>query len=314
MIPIVYRYDDPNAPVLSGTKGSMINLLTKCLVDGYGEKEPAGWTKEFSNVDDTLTAFRNDPETGTGAFLSIDEASAAAHQFYFQGYEVMTSEADGTSGFFTSKSLVTKSNAANTSARAWLMVASNKLIYLFIYNATATLTGYPNGEMFIFGDFTKLAEEGFNAAIGRGNGDWDHIYGLFVNHGFGAGGTGHIMTPRNDAGESSSTILWSGATGIVQAAGQQFASYGSVFDGERLILARPMMGTSGRQSPRGYFPGFFFPMHLYDSLSLGQVVTVSGGTFLNMKFCHNYQAGDGIAKDCLNMNFMVEIGRDWDDI
>jgi len=70
MIPIVYRFDDGNAPVHVGTAGSLVNLLEKCLVTGYGDKLPAGWTKDYANVENTIAAFRNNPATGTGFFLS----------------------------------------------------------------------------------------------------------------------------------------------------------------------------------------------------------------------------------------------------
>ena len=34
----IYTSDDAGAPVLDGTNGSLINLLDKCLVTGYGSK------------------------------------------------------------------------------------------------------------------------------------------------------------------------------------------------------------------------------------------------------------------------------------
>lgn len=46
----VYRWDDPGAPQITttyGTPNEIKNVLEKCLVDGYGNKNSLGWTKVF---------------------------------------------------------------------------------------------------------------------------------------------------------------------------------------------------------------------------------------------------------------------------
>ncbi|WP_345844796.1 hypothetical protein [Shewanella algae] len=41
----VYRWDDPGAPQLQNrTYAEWLEILRKCLVDGYGTKQPAGWS------------------------------------------------------------------------------------------------------------------------------------------------------------------------------------------------------------------------------------------------------------------------------
>ncbi|MBB1386566.1 hypothetical protein H5119_13630 [Pseudoalteromonas sp. SG45-5] len=42
----VYRWDDDGAPQLTQTHGSAVDVLKKCLIDGYGTKPPAGWVLE----------------------------------------------------------------------------------------------------------------------------------------------------------------------------------------------------------------------------------------------------------------------------
>lgn len=46
----IYSSADVGAPILNGTSGSMVELLDACLVNGYGSKSPAGWTKPLPNV------------------------------------------------------------------------------------------------------------------------------------------------------------------------------------------------------------------------------------------------------------------------
>lgn len=46
----VYRFDDAGAPTLSAAAGALISVLDACLVNGYGAKPAAGWTKAFSDT------------------------------------------------------------------------------------------------------------------------------------------------------------------------------------------------------------------------------------------------------------------------
>jgi len=41
-VPTLFRSDDTGAPTLSGTEGSLIDVLKACLVDGYGAKAALG--------------------------------------------------------------------------------------------------------------------------------------------------------------------------------------------------------------------------------------------------------------------------------
>lgn len=316
MIPVVYKSTDSNAPVLSGTKGSLINLLTKCLVEGYGDKAPAGWTREYANVALTIAAFRNNSTTGNGVFLRVDEATPAALQVYLQGFEVMTDENTGTGNFYdtATSTLITKSTTADATPRAWVLIASDKTLYLFVFSEVSAFTGYPNGVVVAFGDFVKLSDEGFNSLIGNGNGDWDNLRGMLAMQGVASSGTGYIRCSRNIAGAATPNSLWMGACAIVTANGGQMGTYGSVFDGQRLFLARPLLGDSGSLAIRGYLPGYFLPWHMYHSFSLLQEVTVEGRTFLNIKFCHKFTASTAVGADSLNYNIMIETGADWDAV
>ncbi|WP_412522072.1 hypothetical protein [Shewanella algae] len=70
----VYRWDDPGAPQFSNRSAAdWINILRKCLVDGYGNKAPAGWSVAFDNSVNDEIAFRtaSDVPGYPGGFLKM---------------------------------------------------------------------------------------------------------------------------------------------------------------------------------------------------------------------------------------------------
>tara|TARA_R100001443_G_scaffold55378_1_gene66628 strand:+ start:1102 stop:2127 length:1026 start_codon:yes stop_codon:yes gene_type:complete len=47
--PIVYRWDDPGAPVFTAGPHGMRDVLLGCLVNGYGDKSAAGWSVVYDD-------------------------------------------------------------------------------------------------------------------------------------------------------------------------------------------------------------------------------------------------------------------------
>jgi hypothetical protein len=74
--PTVYKSSDANAPTLDGQKGSLINVLTACLVDGYSSggtrKDAAGWTIATGPTSNKII-YRNNATTGTGTYFRIQD-------------------------------------------------------------------------------------------------------------------------------------------------------------------------------------------------------------------------------------------------
>lgn len=174
--PIIYRSDDPNAPVLAGVCTSLVDILTKCLVTGYGDKLPAGWTRPYVNAELTRASFRNNPATGTGFYLMVDQAtSTSANRAYFRGYELMTSESAGSFPFGYSSEVTGISATQDAKARPWVLVATDTWFYFFGYNGltsmptnssllTAGIGG--NGPLVAFGDFDSiLADDAYNCML-----------------------------------------------------------------------------------------------------------------------------------------------------
>jgi hypothetical protein len=69
----VYRHTDVGAPIVLPTKPSdWLIILKACLVDGYGEKLPLGWTLEFGDVGSLKMVFKNNlTDGGSGGAVQV---------------------------------------------------------------------------------------------------------------------------------------------------------------------------------------------------------------------------------------------------
>lgn len=166
----VYYSTDASAPTLSGTAGSLISVLDACLVNGYGAKSAAGWTKPYSGTN--LAAYRMVTGTGgTGFYLRIDDTGTTTARAI--GYETMSGINSGT-GAFPSEiqqsggNYILKSTAASSAARPWMLVAEGRSFYLFAFCGQTTFGNTSNDDCQIFfGDIIteKPTTDGYQCAL-----------------------------------------------------------------------------------------------------------------------------------------------------
>ena len=271
--PTVYRWDDTDAPVLSGAAGTLITVLTKCLVDGYGSKSGAGWTKDFKNAADTIATFKNSAATGKGVSLLVDDTTTKTAKI--KGYELMTAIDVGVGNFLsgTTSYSVDKSTLASSVARAWILIATDNFFYLAIrYIDPIPLTDKPIATSLIcFGDFLSTNVEGFNSLIGFSNVLRQSVTGF-----------GKPSPPlSNNAGLSSSrpiagtagtpTNLWTawGGPAYFTPGNAAQSHEGPAYSGQ-LFLTRPVIGDGNTVNVRGFLPGLFIPCHNYDAFTFGR--------------------------------------------
>lgn len=305
-LPTVYKSTDGNAPVLCGTRTSLVAVLTACLVDGYGTKLPAGWTRPFVSADGTQAAFRSNPANGTGFFLRVDGLTGAtANQTIVTPFEIMTSEMAGTNPFgWASDIYALISATAGTTARPWVLIATDTWIYFFCHVATtvmpSTETDVYNGGTsslcFFFGDFEKLyPDDAFNclfhwtrsAGGGTNSGSFGHAaastntgttYAYIARALTGAVGGVMVCTPvgppvnggnSNAYGSELASMTYSAATGV-------YASKLLINNGAALTV-------------RGFMPGVLVPLVRNPYLNL-QEVTLDGKNYLYVMWrCDRYQ-------------------------
>lgn len=156
-----YRSTDASAPVLTGSVGTLLTVLDACLVNGYGALSAAGWTKPFSNSGN-IGCYKNSATDGTGFCLNVNDAgpgAGGAREARMTGFETMSALSTGTGQFPTSGQMAIgigavvcrKSTTADSTARAWTIVADDTVFYLFTETGdnVTPVTAYP----FMFGDF-----------------------------------------------------------------------------------------------------------------------------------------------------------------
>lgn len=153
--PTIYKSSDASAPTLTGQVGSLITLLDACLVNGYGSKSAAGWSKAFSGTN--AASYKQGAASGADAYLDVNDnagGAAGAQEANVRGYEAMTAVATGTNPFPTTAQIaslglyIRKSATANATARGWVVVADDKTFHLFILSGDTAGQYQP----FTFGD------------------------------------------------------------------------------------------------------------------------------------------------------------------
>lgn len=148
-----YRWDDGSAPQINSVdRDNVIDVLTACLVTGYGAKLAAGWTKEFEDLANNKVAYK---QGGTGHlkynYFRLDQY----HDNYGQcrGYENMTSIDVGT-GIFPTTGQDTNHYLAHYPLAAtttkWIILADERTVHMFFeYALYAGVRGWFN---YSFGD------------------------------------------------------------------------------------------------------------------------------------------------------------------
>jgi hypothetical protein len=143
--PTIYRSTDASAPVLTGEIGKLVALLDACLVNGYGAKAAAGWTKEYSGAN--YAAYRQ----GSGLMHYLQVNDTAAQMARVVGYSAMTGILDGTGPFPTEAQVsgglyVRKSVTASATARPWILFATEQVFYLFVFGNATVFGNFDGGD------------------------------------------------------------------------------------------------------------------------------------------------------------------------
>jgi hypothetical protein len=231
----IYRSTDTGAPVLTGQVGSLLNLLDKCLVDGYTGKTAAGWSRQFTGTN--KTAYRNSVAAGgTGMYLRVVDANAgyATVQVYASmsdidtGADVAPATAQFASGVFWSKSV-----SSNTTARPWVVVADELTVWILIQNGSPGTYVYDS--VFGAGDIaSELASDPWRYFV-LGRGDATNA---------GAGGVGYGGDLRLAAG----TLTMAPATNEYLWLGRAVAGTGSSVPARCMMLSSTVNVGVGTQS------------------------------------------------------------------
>lgn len=144
MSSIIYESSDAGAPVIAQAAGSLSAALKAILVDGYGNKPPAGWSVAFEDSGGLNRAFRTaGPPYAYLQVLDNAPGYAAYREARIAGFETMTDALNGSARFPTSAQaavgfVVRKSSAYAAPTNPWVIAADPQRLYLFLETGDMT--------------------------------------------------------------------------------------------------------------------------------------------------------------------------------
>jgi hypothetical protein len=284
----VYRSTDASAPVLTGQAGSLITLFDAVLVNGYGSKAAAGWTKPYSGTN--KAAYRLG--AGTQFYMRVDDIGTTSAAYgRVLGYESMSDVDTGTNGFPTNVQVggglyAHKSSTADSTARPWMIIACDRALYFFGQCAQTTFGATPasTDNQWFFGDIKSYKSgDAYQCAIVAS------ISATLSS----ATQLGHSAATSSQSTTSGHYIARAytqtgGATGAAKSSFRSgfFTSSGGAIGTNTLgqypnpitgsLDMSPLMlceiGSGGSMLNRGQFPGLYEPQHslpgtAYDTFS-----------------------------------------------
>lgn len=291
----IYSSADASAPSLSGTTGSLVALLDAILVNGYGAKSAAGWTKAFSGTDKAAYLMGG----GSGFYMRVQDDGPGAGTFKearFAGYETMSDVDTGTGLFGGALSsafmVVRKSSTADSTARAWIAFADDRTIHLFVLSGDLA-NGYT---VMSFGDCYSLAagDDWMCSIIGRATENNASITtvdnigraaatavavltGHYMARTFGGGGSAIQYGKHADAIKSGTTATLSGTGSAMPQPNTADNAY----------YLSPIWITESSGIVRGWMRGVWQMPGVASSFSDGQVINgandLAGKTFQCVK-------------------------------
>lgn len=259
-----YYSTDTSAPVLSGTVGSLIAVLDACLVNGYGAKAGAGWSKPFSGTN--LAAYQQG-SGGSSHLLRVDDTNATAARVV--GYETMSDVNTGVNPFpssaqFSGGTYVVKSSAASSVARPWIIVATSNAFYLYVGDSDTTIASAGTGQRQIafFGKFvSNKAGDAFNTALisGTTSGATGSYFGV-LGSGLQNATAGHFIARSHTQIGQAITANKTSDSGVGTLSGAvTAASYPDPVSGGMLMSPVHINESSGVR--RGKLPGLYALLH-----------------------------------------------------
>lgn len=286
----MYSSEDQGAPWLQAQTGSLVNVLKKILVTGYGTKPPAGWSADFSSSNGSGSTFR--PPSGSRMYLSVDDnASGSVRNARLTGFEIATSYNSGSGKFPTTDRgqpnfvICRKSSTTDLTRRQWVCFADAYTVYF--RSLTYDFFGYYAGG-FSFGDFytSSVTPDYFNCMLhGHEVTDTDAIateflsaYVINMNNQLGFYG---CFAPRNYAGGNNGSCRMNKVTQTAPfTTTQTYLSTTQIWpnpaDNATWVCPLTLWEHTGSFT-RGRTRGEYFLMAPQNAVGHGRVLSGSGG-------------------------------------
>lgn len=265
----VYKSTDAGAPVLDGQAGSLVNLLDKCLVQGYGSKLPLGWEIAFTGA--SKRAYRSTDVDATGVYLQVlDDASVVpALQAVVRGYLSMTDVNTGTGPFPETAPYYWKKSSSAGVARAWVLWGDERF---FGY---ATQLNGSSWSIQLFGDVISFASSDptgaiisasvTNNATSANSLDASQNNQASSGNSWAQGLDGTTPAPLMGfrcVGSDSGSIGSTGTTHTYPNPVDNTVGVAPIYTGEALVVGASL---------RGQLPGIYQPLHNHGFANLTEI-------------------------------------------
>lgn len=161
----VYRSTDDNAPILDRSPNCVAIILKACLVTGYGDKEPAGWTMPFEDNDKGVKVLRAKVGAEQDFYLRVSKDTG--REITIQVYSQMTDVDGGELKLECDTPF--RYNGGNVSG-AWVVVACGRGVWF------CNEFKSQQGCYMYCGDTTADSKGGRGVCLAHSGGDKNGIY------------------------------------------------------------------------------------------------------------------------------------------
>lgn len=311
----IYNSTDSGAPTLTGQASSLISLLSACLVDGYGSKAAAGWSKPYTGTN--LAAFRNTTSGGSGMYLRVNDAgggTGGTREALVRGYATMSDVNTGTAETPTTAQVSTsivwrKSNTTDSTARPWIVIADDRTFYLNIDTGTLA-TEYGTG-LYGAGDIASHVPGDAYAWFIAGR-ESQHAAGQQGTHrGLCTSAQVQLLTPSVDGFWLPRGYAGTGSPLRAAISHPSIASASSIGAFVSGALARPTPGSGvdlwvpslicNESTIRGVMRGLYTPINDWSGTAMGTERSappgLPSGVLVAMRHCSSSTTG-AASTDC----------------
>lgn len=273
-----YLSSDSGAPTLAyNVAGSLIAVLDACLVNGYGSRTAAGWTKPYSGTN--LAVYRQGG--GPMRYLNVVDTSTASNgPVIVRAYESMTGTGTGTNPFPTVAQVASPTwyRGYLTNVITWAVVADETAFYLYVLAGT-------NAGLYFFGEPNTLdTSDAYATVLNFPTTTLNNVANNSIGAGFSISSTaaipGHYSCRSYDAatksfGLSKHTDVWK--TGASTFMGAGVLNYPNITDGGIYMAPIWFTEVNTLNYIRSTAPGLWCPLTSMTTFNHLDIVTPTTG-------------------------------------
>ncbi|CAG36323.1 hypothetical protein [Desulfotalea psychrophila] len=286
--PTVYRWDDPNAPVLCGFPNTICDVIKACLVDGYGtgddrKESPGGWTVSHEQLlaengsEHPVSLALNAASTKGKSFTvkvetEVGRGGTGSKLYaYIQAGLVVSPTNELLDKFPSSAGRIDVSSRNDSTQRPWLLIADAHAFYFYVWTNSSS-GGVPAGTATFYGFFVGQLVGCFDSDLFDIGVAFTRLSTSFTSSLGLAYKNSHITMANNREGTGAATnniLRISGGPAAHVGGGYLGQGGASLIDGEMAYISSFYSQGVG-SVVRAFMPGLYVPGHRNNKSNLGQ--------------------------------------------